>query len=701
MKKINSRKRKKIRRNTKINYGYLTKQRDVKETIEKRYNILIMTVIIVILIMVANLFVVQILKNEYYVKQVVELTENTVEGSTAPRGRIYDRNHKLIVDNKPTKIIYYKKTDGLSALEEAKLALRVANMIQVDYSNLTDKHLRKYWLVTHYEEGKKKITKKEWKKLDERKLTLDDIEDLKLERITDEELSKYKEVDKEAAYIYKLMNEGYAYAEKIIKKEDITDEEYAIIAENVSSLKGINTRLDWDREYLYGSVFKTMLGSVSTSESGLPYELKDYYLSKGYSLNDRVGTSYLEYQYEDILRGEKNIYEVGNDGEYKLVKAGKRGNDIVLTIDIELQKAVEKILEDNLRKTKKEPNTEYYNRSFVIIADPKTGEILAMAGKQIVKKGNDYQIYDYTPGITTSPVVVGSVIKGASHIVGYNTGNLSIGENRYDTCIKIAATPIKCSWQYLGLLDDLTALKYSSNTYQFNTAIKVGKGNYVYNGPLAVDESAFTTYRNTFSEFGLGVKTEIDLPIESLGYKGNSTSSGLLLDFSIGQYDTYTPIQLSQYIGTIANNGSRMQPHLLKEVYEPTKDGLTKLISKTQPKVLNKVKTKQEYLKRVKEGFKMVMEGNGTGSGYIDLTYKPAGKTGTSQSFIDTDGDEVIDKETVTNTFAAFAPYDNPKVTFTVISPDIYHYDNNSTYQTTVNRRISQEVSKKFFELYK
>ena len=693
--------KKPINDSKKITYSYLNRYRDIREIIEKRYNILILIVIAVIVLLLSNLFYVQILKNQYYIKKVEKLSENTVEGSTAPRGRIYDRNHKLIVDNEPIKIIYYKKTEGLTSKEEAKLARKVAELIEVDYSNLKDQDLRKYWLVNHTEEGKKKITDKEWQQLDERKLTSDDIEELKLKRITDEELASYEALDKEAAYIYKLMNEGYSYSEKVIKKEGITDEEYAKIAEHVDTLKGFNTRLDWDREYLYGNTFRAMLGSVSTSDSGIPYELKDYYLSKGYSLNDRVGTSYLEYQYEDLLRGEKNVYEVDQNGEYKLVKAGKRGKDLVLTIDIELQKAVEQILENNLRKAKTEPNTEYYNRSFVIISDPNTGEILAMAGKQIVKTDNGYEIYDYTPGITTSPVVVGSVIKGASHIVGYNTGALKIGEKRYDGCIKIAATPIKCSWKYLGLLDDISALKYSSNTYQFNTAIRVGKGNYSYNAPLSLDPEAFNTYRNTFKEFGLGAKTEIDLPIESLGYIGGSTVSGHLLDFAIGQYDTYTPIQLSQYINTIANNGKRLKPYLLKEVYNPTKDGLTDLYQKTEPTVLNTVNTKPEYLNRVKEGFKAVLEYGGTGSGYIDHSYKPAGKTGTSQSFIDSDSDGVVDKETVTNTFAGYAPYDNPKVTFTVISPDIYHYDNNSTYQTLVNMRISQEVSKKFFEIYK
>ena len=189
-----------------------------------------------------------------------------------------------------------------------------------------------------------------------------------------------------------------------------------------------------------------------------------------------------------------------------------------------------------------------------------------MSGKQIVWTSDGYKIYDYTPGIMTSPVAVGSVVKGASHIVGYNTGALQIGEVRDDSCIKIAATKEKCSWTYLGSINDITALKYSSNTYQFRTAINVGKGYYSYDAPLKIDETAFDIYRKTFNEFGLGIKTEIDLPVESLGYIGTSTKSGLLLDFSIGQYDTYTPIQLSQYISTIANGGNRMKFNLLKKV---------------------------------------------------------------------------------------------------------------------------------------
>ena len=83
------------------------------------------------------------------------------------------------------------------------------------------------------------------------------------------------------------------------------------------------------------------------------------------------------------------------------------------------------------------------------------------------------------------------------------------------------------------------------------------------------------------------------------------------------------------------------------------------------------------------------------------MTYKPAGKTGTSQSFIDTDNDGVVDKETITTTFAAYAPSDNPKVTFTVISPDVSRSDGRTTHQSSINRRIAGAISKKYFEIYK
>ena len=684
------------KRKSKQNYNFNSykENKDIKIEIEKRYNILTFIIILALLILVTSLFLVQVAGKEKYSKELENLTKTIIYGESAPRGRIYDRNGKLIVDNKPSKVIYYKKPSGITTKKEIKIAYKLANMISLDSSKLNDYDFKNFWIKNHPDEANKKITDEEWQKLEERKLTSDDIYDLKIERVTPEDLSVYTDIDKKAAYIYTLMNTGYSYDEKVIKNEEVTDEEYALVSENLSELEGIGTKLDWERTYLYGPVFRSILGNVSTSKSGIPAELKDEYLDKGYSLDDRVGTSNLEYQYEDILKGKKNKYQVMSDGSYKLLEEGKRGNDIVLTIDIELQKALEEILTEEVINAKKEANTEYYNGSFVIITNPKTGEILAMAGKQL-KQNDDgsYSVIDFTSGITQSTAVMGSVVKGASHIVGYNTGALKIGEVRYDNCVKIAATPEKCSWKYLGRLNDITALAQSSNTYQYYTAIKVGKGTYNYNKPLVIDKEAFNTYRNTFAEFGLGVETGIDLPNESTGIKGSNTTSGLLLDFSIGQYDNYTPIQLSQYISTIANNGTRMRPYLYKGLYndETTYD--------QNKKELNKVNTEQKYMDRVHEGFEAVLK-YGIGARYIDMAYKPAGKTGTSQSFVDTNGDDKIDKETISTTFVAYAPYDDPKVTFTIVSPNISRPDGRTSHQSAINKRLAQRISKKYFEIY-
>ena len=687
----------------KINkYKYHKKRINIEDIIEKRYKILVILIIIIMSLLLSKLFYVQIIRNKYYKEKLEDLTVNIIEGDSVPRGRIYDRNGNIIVDNASVKTIYYKKPNNITPKQEIKTAYKVGEYIDIDYSKLTDRMLKEFWVLNNNELANEKITDKEWKKLSLRKLTKKQIENYKIERVTEEDLSEYKEEDKEACYIYNLMNKGYYYTEKTIKNENVTDEEYAKIAEHINELNGVNVKLDWERYYPYGNVFKTILGSVSSSSSGIPYNLKEYYLDLGYALTDRVGTSYIEYQYEEYLKGTKATYQVNKDGSYTELTKGSRGNDIVLTIDINLQKAVEEILEEELLIAKREPYTDYFDKSYVIINNPKTGEILAMAGKQI-KQNEDgsYKIYDYTPGVITSSVTPGSIVKGASHIVGYNTGALQIGEIRNDACIKLAATPLKCSYTEYGYIDDIAALKYSSNVYQFYTAINVGKGIYVYNQPLRIDESAFDTYRDTFKQFGLGVKTEIDLPNESLGYKGTNRLPGLLLDFSIGQYDTYTPIQIAQYMSTIANDGTRIKPYLLKAVFSSKEEPLTELIYQTETTELNKVDTDSAYLSRVKEGFKQVLAPGGTGSGYVDYGYLPAGKTGTAQSFLDTDGDGKIDTATTTSTFSGYAPYDNPDVVFTVISPDVAPEEIPYVSMSHVNARISRKVSQKYFEIYR
>lgn len=702
-KKINktSKKRKKSKLEIKKKTGPINKKhkcndKHLDEIMNRRFGLIIVLLISIYLVIGCRLFNLQILKNSEYNDKLAMATEKTIESTSAPRGRIYDRNHKLLVDNEGIKTIYYKKQNGITTKEEIELAYEVSNNIDIDYSKIDDNKLKDFYYKSHYKECRKKITDEEWDLYNKRKLNDKDIDKLIYERL-DDEISEYTDSDKKAAYIYYLMNKGYSYAEKVIKNSDVTDAEYAYISENIDNLKGFNTKLDWERVYLYGDTFKSILGNVSSNTQGIPSELSEEYLKRGYTLDDRVGISYLEYQYEDYLRGTKAKYRLLADNSYELVSEGKRGNDIVLTIDIELQKYLEEVLSNEVLNAKGEPGTQYYNRSFAIVSDPNTGEILAMAGKQAVLKDGYYQIVDYTPGIVTLPVTPGSVVKGASMMVGYKYGAIDIGTVLNDECIKIKDTPLKCSWQTMGPIDDVYALQNSSNVYQYKIAIKVGNGSYEYNQGLALDESAFDKYREMYAEFGLGEKTGIDLPVESLGFMGKSRLPGHLLDFSIGQYDTYTPIQLSQYINTIANNGVRLKPYLLKEVYKPSDSGDTfgSLIYKANVTELGKLSVEKKYIDRVREGFSAVVT-RGLGYGYMGNYTNSAGKTGTSQSFIDTDGDGKVDTETITSSFVGYSPSDNPKMSIVVVSPDISVPDS-TTYGVT--RNISAQIVNKYFEL--
>lgn len=702
-KKINktSKKRKKSKLEIKKKTGPINKKHKCNDKhldviMNRRFGLIIVLLISIYLVIGCRLFNLQILKNSEYNDKLAMATEKTIESTSAPRGRIYDRNHKLLVDNEGIKTIYYKKQNGITTKEEIELAYEVSNNIDIDYSKIDDNKLKDFYYKSHYKECRKKITDEEWDLYNKRKLNDKDIDKLIYERL-DDEISEYTDSDKRAAYIYYLMNKGYSYAEKVIKNSDVTDAEYAYISENIDNLKGFNTKLDWERVYLYGDTFKSILGNVSSNTQGIPSELSEEYLKRGYTLDDRVGISYLEYQYEDYLRGTKAKYRLLSDNSYELVSEGKRGNDIVLTIDIELQKYLEEVLSNEVLNAKGEPGTQYYNRSFAIVSDPNTGEILAMAGKQAVLKDGYYQIVDYTPGIVTLPVTPGSVVKGASMMVGYKYGAIDIGTVLNDECIKIKDTPLKCSWQTMGPIDDVYALQNSSNVYQYKIAIKVGNGSYEYNQGLVLDESAFDKYREMYAEFGLGEKTGIDLPVESLGFMGKSRLPGHLLDFSIGQYDTYTPIQLSQYINTIANNGVRLKPYLLKEVYKPSDSGDTfgSLIYKANVTELGKLSVEKKYIDRVREGFSAVVT-RGLGYGYMGNYTNSAGKTGTSQSFIDTDGDGKVDTETITSSFVGYSPSDNPKMSIVVVSPDISVPDS-TTYGVT--RNISAQVVNKYFEL--
>lgn len=678
--------------------GKKYKKINYEKIINKRIYAFFVVIIFLFSILFFKLFMVMIVNSKEYDKKLASLTNKNVTLSSAPRGRIYDRNYNIIVDNKAVNTIFYKKSKGTKTKDMVRLAYKVAPHLELDFSKITLRAKKEFYLAKYSEICDKKITDGERELVRQRKLSNNDILELKIDRISLDEVNKFNEDDLRAAYLYYLMNKGYTYEEKVIKSE-ASDREFAYISESNEELDGFNTRVDWERVYPYGDTLRTILGSVSSSDQGLPREEKDYYLKLGYSLNDRVGLNYLEKEYERYLQGEKSVYEAVNSHELKLKKEGKAGNDIVLTIDINLQKEIENIIDQYILQGKRDANTEYYDHSSVIIQEPKTGEILAMASRKLV--GDKF--VDNTNSILISPITPGSVVKGASMLVGYETGAIKFGERMLDECVKIAGAPEKCSSVLdLGVIDDITAMAKSSNVYQFKTAIRVNGQEYHRGMKLNFNQKSFDIYRNMYRAFGLGVATGIDLPIESKGYSSVDKNAGNLLDFVMGQYETYTPMQLSQYISTIANSGKRMRPHLLKEVRKATDDlSLGDILMSYKSELLNTVNVREENMRRVQEGFYAVMHmAGGYGRGYTDDRLDAAGKTGTSQSFIDTDNDGIIDTETITTSFIGYAPYNDPKITFMVTSPNSSHLTSSSSYMSLVNYRLSRAVTDKYYEMY-
>lgn len=635
----------------------------------------------IFLVAIIRIFYLSVIRNNYY-KSVLDYKTNIkVSGLSAPRGRILDINNKVLVDNVGIKTIVYNKSN-ISTEEEVKIAYILANNI----SNIPDANiyeLKKFYLVLN-NDGYNLIKNNEYKLYNERKITNYDLNKLKYERIDEELLNKFSELDKKAAKIYNLMNKGYSYDKKVIAK-NINEEEFAKIIE--MNIKGITGEMTWVRKYNYDTL-KDIFGTIGN----ISKENKDYYLKKGYELTDIVGISNLEYQYDEYLQGKKAIYKLNNDKTLTLIKESIPGNDLHLSIDIDMQNDINEIIKNNIIKGKNMANTKYYNGSYVLVIDSKTGLIKTMAGKQLL---NDNVFSDTSLNILNSSFTPGSVIKGASMTVGYQNNLIDIGKKIKDSCVKLYLNPKKCSYKDLGYVDDITALKTSSNYYQFILAIKSTGNNYTYNMKLDVNEDNFNLYRNTFASYGLGNTTGIDLPNEPTGLKGKKIAGDLLLNLAIGQYDTYTILELGQYMNTIANNGNRYKLNLVDYITNQNNE----TIYTYKPSILNKIDMDDSYYERIKEGLRQVLF-LGTGYGYTNTIYKPAGKTGTSESFLDLNNDGVNDVKTITSTYAMFAPYDNPKYTVVVVSPNIGHYDGKKGNMAYINRYLSNDVTKLIYDKY-
>lgn len=639
----------------------------IRNTMNKRISFIFGIIVFIFAIIVLRLGYLQIAQGSHY-KQLIKNSENLTVNEAVPRGRILDRNGKVLVDNASKKAITYARGRKTSQSEVLKTAEKLSKLIKMDTDKITDRDKQDYWIQLHPNKAKS-LMKNEQVLLDDGNITQDEYDDALYKKVGKNQINSLNDKDLQILAIYREMMSGSALDPQTIKNEDVSDEEYAAVSQKLSDMPGVNTTMDWDRKYPYGDTLRGIFGDVSTTEEGIPKELTEQYLAKGYSRNDRVGKSYLEYQYDDILKGKKKEmkYTTDKSGEVidsKIINPGSRGDDLVLSIDVDLQKKTEEYLEKQISKLRSEGAKDMDN-ALIVVQNPNNGDILAMAGKQIDKNGD---LTDYDIGTFTSQYAVGSSVKGGTLLAGYQNNAIKVGEEMIDEPLKFAGGLTKHSYFNQDgkvRIDDKEALMHSSNVYMFKTALKLAGSPYTPNMSLPTDiTSAGQKLRKGLNQVGLGVKTGIDLPNETNGQIEPLTDNpGNYLDLAIGQYDTYTPMQLSQYVSTIGNNGYRVQPHVGLEIRKATnKETLGPVKEKVKGQVLNKVNNTQNEVNEVQEGFKMAFnEKDGTGyQSFKDTEVPSAGKTGTAEVFQD-------GEPRVNSTYIGYAPIKNPQLAFSIV----------------------------------
>ena len=698
------------------------KQKKKKSHIPFRLNLLFLIVFFSFIALISRLAYIQLVKGDEFVA-LVQRTETTTAKKSVPRGSIYDSQGRILVGNKPKLAINYTRPADVKASTMLEIAKKLTTLISVDASELKERDLKDYWVATNPDKVDSLLTADEKKKIAKENLSTSQTYEMQLEHIPADELN-YSDAEKQVIAIFTKMNSAYALSTVTLKNEGVTEQEVAKISERLGELRGVDVDSDWDREYPMGDMLKTILGTVSSEKTGLPADRVKSLLAQGYSLNDRVGTSYLEEQYETVLSGTKTVVKSQTNTKGEVVNTtetypGKGGSNLVLTIDTEFQKKIEEIA----KKSVEEMTDPAADRVYIVVMNPKNGDILGITGKKKKFDENFHStgVEDDALGAINNSFGMGSVVKPATVLSGYMDGAITLDDNTIvDEPIEFEASKPKSSWFNRNgkmELTDLDALERSSNVYMIKLAMKMGgQTTYEKGGRLNINLSLFDKLREYYAQFGLGVRTGIDLPNEGKGYNGGTADAFSALDFAFGQFDLYTPLQLAQYMSTIANGGTRIAPRLVKEIHETSPSGgIGNLEDVVPTKIMNSIQVSKEILDHIKEGLYRVTHGENGTSATTFRTYSPqvAGKTGTTEAFYSGPNPAYKNEAVENSSFISYAPYDNPEIVVAVVAPyfkdgspsdyaakvakqvyDAYFAKTNSSSQTneaTVNSQIRQQ----------
>ena len=663
-----------------------------------RYNIITILVYIVGIVLIVQLFNLQIVNGkEYRETSNTRLSRETVV--KAARGSIKDRTGNLLVTTKMGFNVDLYKTK----IDTATLNKTILNTIRILESN-KDKYINNLPIkVNPFKfENQDEETQKKWKKendINENATAEECFYSLKKEyQIEQEDIS---EAYKIMVVRYEIARNGYSSIRPVTIAKDVSRASAVKLGEQSIYFPGISATTEPLVSYPSGSLASHILGYVGNITQAELDGREDTY-----GINDVIGKVGIQYVFEEYLRGQNGIkqLDMSVDGiitdEY-ITKEAVAGSDVILTIDANLQATTEKALANNIKKIASGgfSKTSEAKAGAAVVMNVKTGEILAMASypdyepELFVNGISQKKLDEYNKGdnifnrAISGVYAPGSTFKMITAIAGLETGAITPTEKINDVGVyKKAHEPACWIWNSYGMthgwLNVTDAIIHSCNYFFYEVGYRV-----------TIDNIAkYAKY------YGLGQKTNVELPMEESGVvatrdkakeRGDEWQIGETLSAAIGQsYNSYTPIQMAKYISMLANGGKPIDVTIVKSVIDVNgnqiqKEEITKFVNaklgleKQEKEDLN---IKKENLEAVLKGMKGVTseEGGTAYSTFADFNIELGGKTGSAQT--DVNGK-------VNGWFVGFAPYDEPEVAVVVLVENA----GSGSYTAEVARDILQE----------
>lgn len=653
-----------------------------KSNIKLRYNIMTVLTYIIGIVLLIQLFNLQIVHGaEYREQSNTRLTrETTLE---AARGSILDRTGNVLAssDMKFALELYKTKIDDETLNNSILSIIQVLEKYGVSYDDDFPISIDPFQYTIEGE------TLANWKKayeLDENTSAEEAFYDFK-ERyeISNTDISEARKI---MSIRYQITTEGYSSTRALTIADDIPREAVAEFSESSNKYPGTNIVVEPIREYTQGTLAAHVIGYASKISSDEYEQRKDTY-----SQNDIIGKTGVESVFEEYLKGKNGTKQIDMavDGtitaEYTAEEAVE-GSDVVLTIDAELQRVTEEVLASNLQKIQSGGFGRAYaaTASSCVVMDVRTGDILAMANVPT------YNPQDFVGGISTEnwnkyindtakPLVnkaiqnsysPGSIFKMVTAIAGLETGAINSRTRINDTGVynKYPDSPKNC-WYYTdyhrghGWLNVSQAIQKSCNYFFYETADRIGID--------VLDQ--YATY------FGLGEKTGVELLGETDGVLASKESKAELhpensnwnpgdtLNAGIGQGDNeFSPLQMAKYISMLANGGKNLDVTIVKTIRnadgsEVSKEDINNFVKQKlglEDESSEDLNINPENLEVVLEGMRSVTDEQGTASSvFQNFEISVGGKTGSAEA----PGNKV------NAWFAGFAPFENPEIAVVVM----------------------------------